>query len=52
MNLATIEQALETLKAGKPVLVVDHRNRENEGDAIMAAQFKAERRGRYLGKAH
>ena len=38
MNLATIEQALETLKAGKPVLVVDHRNRENEGDAIMAAQ--------------
>lgn len=39
MNLATVEQALETLKAGKPVLVVDHRNRENEGDAIMAAQF-------------
>jgi 3,4-dihydroxy 2-butanone 4-phosphate synthase / GTP cyclohydrolase II len=39
MTLATVEQALETLKAGKPVLVVDHRNRENEGDAIMAAQF-------------
>jgi 3,4-dihydroxy 2-butanone 4-phosphate synthase/GTP cyclohydrolase II len=39
MELATVEQALETLKAGKPVLVVDHRNRENEGDAIMAAQF-------------
>lgn len=39
MTLATVEQAIETLKAGKPVLVVDHRNRENEGDAIMAAQF-------------
>jgi 3,4-dihydroxy 2-butanone 4-phosphate synthase/GTP cyclohydrolase II len=39
MNLATVEQALEALRAGKPVLVVDHRNRENEGDAIMAAQF-------------
>jgi 3,4-dihydroxy 2-butanone 4-phosphate synthase/GTP cyclohydrolase II len=39
MELATVEQALETLKAGKPVLVVDHRSRENEGDAIMAAQF-------------
>ena len=39
MNLATVEQALETLRAGKPVLVFDHRNRENEGDAIMAAQF-------------
>jgi 3,4-dihydroxy 2-butanone 4-phosphate synthase / GTP cyclohydrolase II len=39
MNLATVEQALETLRAGRPVLVFDHRNRENEGDAIMAAQF-------------
>jgi 3,4-dihydroxy 2-butanone 4-phosphate synthase/GTP cyclohydrolase II len=39
MNLATVVEALETLKAGKPVLVVDHRSRENEGDAIMAAQF-------------
>ena len=39
MKLATVVEAIETLKAGKPVLVVDHRNRENEGDAIMAAQF-------------
>jgi 3,4-dihydroxy 2-butanone 4-phosphate synthase/GTP cyclohydrolase II len=39
MKLATVVEALETLKAGKPVLVVDDRNRENEGDAIMAAQF-------------
>lgn len=39
MKLATVVEALEALKAGKPVLVVDHRNRENEGDAIMAAQF-------------
>jgi 3,4-dihydroxy 2-butanone 4-phosphate synthase / GTP cyclohydrolase II len=39
MKLATVEQAIQTLKEGKPVLVVDHRNRENEGDAIMAAQF-------------
>jgi 3,4-dihydroxy 2-butanone 4-phosphate synthase/GTP cyclohydrolase II len=39
MKRATVEQALEALRAGKPVLVVDHRNRENEGDAIMAAQF-------------
>jgi 3,4-dihydroxy 2-butanone 4-phosphate synthase / GTP cyclohydrolase II len=39
MRLATVVEALEALKAGRPVLVVDHRNRENEGDAIMAAQF-------------
>lgn len=39
MKLATVVEALEALKAGKPVFVVDSRNRENEGDAIMAAQF-------------
>ena len=39
MALATIEQALEALRSGKPVLVADDENRENEGDAIMAAEF-------------
>ena len=39
MKLATVVEALEALRAGKPVFVVDSRNRENEGDAIMAAQF-------------
>ena len=39
MQLSTIEQALEALRAGKPVLVADSANRENEGDAIMAAEF-------------
>lgn len=35
---ATIEQAIEDLKAGKMVIVVDDENRENEGDFIMPAQ--------------
>jgi len=39
MAFSTIEQALEALRAGKPVLVADDENRENEGDAIMAAEF-------------
>ncbi len=39
MALATIEQALDTLRAGKPILVADDENRENEGDAVMAAEF-------------
>ena len=39
MALATIEQALEALRSGKPVFVADDENRENEGDAIMAAEF-------------
>jgi len=34
----TIEQALEALKAGKFVVVVDDENRENEGDLIIAAE--------------
>ena len=39
MALATIEQALDALRAGKPILVADDEQRENEGDVIMAAEF-------------
>jgi 3,4-dihydroxy 2-butanone 4-phosphate synthase/GTP cyclohydrolase II len=42
MSLSTIEEALDALRAGKPILVADDENRENEGDAIMAAQFATE----------
>lgn len=35
----TIDEALEALKAGKCVLVIDDPDRENEGDLICAAQF-------------
>jgi 3,4-dihydroxy 2-butanone 4-phosphate synthase / GTP cyclohydrolase II len=38
MPFATIPQALELLKQGKMVVVVDDPDRENEGDLIMAAQ--------------
>lgn len=37
-GLDTIETALLELAAGRPVLVVDDENRENEGDLIFAAQ--------------
>ncbi len=39
MQLSTIEQALEALRAGKPVLVADAADRENEGDAIISAEL-------------
>lgn len=39
MTIATIPQALDALRAGKPVIVADDEGRENEGDVIMAAQF-------------
>ncbi len=38
MALATIPEAIEDIKAGKFVIVVDDEDRENEGDLIMAAE--------------
>ncbi len=35
----SIESALNDLKAGRSIVVVDDENRENEGDVICAAQF-------------
>jgi 3,4-dihydroxy 2-butanone 4-phosphate synthase/GTP cyclohydrolase II len=36
---STIEEALEDLRAGKMVVVVDDEDRENEGDLTLAAEF-------------
>lgn len=38
MHLSSIEVALEELRAGRPVLVADDENRENEADIVMAAE--------------
>jgi len=38
-GFATIEEALEEIKSGRMVVVVDDEDRENEGDLTMAAQF-------------
>ncbi len=37
--LNTIEEALQDLRDGKIIIVVDDENRENEGDVICAAEF-------------
>ncbi len=37
-NIASIEEAIADIKAGKFVIVVDDESRENEGDLIMAAE--------------
>ena len=37
-SMNTIEEALEDIKAGKIVIVVDDENRENEGDFVTAAR--------------
>ena len=36
---ATIEEALEEIRAGRMIIVTDDEDRENEGDLVMAAQF-------------
>ncbi len=38
-SLATIEHAIETLKAGKMIILMDDEDRENEGDLVMAAEY-------------
>lgn len=38
MSFNTIEEALEDIKNGKMVIVVDDENRENEGDLLMSAE--------------
>lgn len=35
----TVEEAIEDFKSGKPVLIADDENRENEGDLICSAQM-------------
>ena len=37
--ISSIESAIEAIKAGRPVIVADDENRENEGDVIISAEL-------------
>ena len=39
IKLNTIEEAIEDIRQGKIIIVVDDENRENEGDFIAAAEM-------------
>ena len=39
MSLATIPEAVDAIRAGRPVIVADDENRENEGDVILSAEL-------------
>jgi 3,4-dihydroxy 2-butanone 4-phosphate synthase/GTP cyclohydrolase II len=39
MGLSTIPEAIEDIKAGKFIIIVDDEDRENEGDLSMAAEM-------------
>jgi 3,4-dihydroxy 2-butanone 4-phosphate synthase/GTP cyclohydrolase II len=45
---ATIETALETIRQGGFVVVMDNEDRENEGDLIAAAEFATEERVAFM----
>ncbi|HRP47901.1 MAG TPA: 3,4-dihydroxy-2-butanone-4-phosphate synthase, partial [Trueperaceae bacterium] len=38
-GIATVPELLAELRAGRPIIVVDDEDRENEGDLVVAAQF-------------
>jgi 3,4-dihydroxy 2-butanone 4-phosphate synthase / GTP cyclohydrolase II len=47
---ATIEEALEDIRNGKAVVVVDAPDRENEGDLVIAAQFATPEAVNFMAK--
>lgn len=50
MSLAKIEDALEALKRGEIIVVVDDEDRENEGDVVVAAQFVTPEKINFMAK--
>lgn len=49
-ELSTIEEAIEWIKQGRIVIVVDDENRENEGDLVLAAEFITPEKVNFLTK--
>jgi 3,4-dihydroxy 2-butanone 4-phosphate synthase / GTP cyclohydrolase II len=45
-----VDKAIEAIKAGRMVIVVDDESRENEGDLVMAAQFISPEKVNFLTK--
>ena len=39
IHFASIQECLHELQQGRPIILMDNEDRENEGDLIMAAQF-------------
>ncbi|MCH5336135.1 MAG: bifunctional 3,4-dihydroxy-2-butanone 4-phosphate synthase/GTP cyclohydrolase II [Campylobacter sp.] len=50
MNFISIEQAIEDLKNGKMLVMVDAEDRENEGDIIFPAQFSSQEKVNFMIK--
>lgn len=46
----TIEEALESLRNGRMIIVTDDENRENEGDLICAAEHATTENVNFMAK--
>jgi len=49
-DFATIEEAIEEIRAGRMIVVCDGEDRENEGDLVMAAQFATPEAVNFMAK--
>lgn len=49
-ELNSIDEILEDVRAGKPVVILDDEKRENEGDIIFAAQFATTENVNFMAK--
>jgi 3,4-dihydroxy 2-butanone 4-phosphate synthase/GTP cyclohydrolase II len=49
-KFSTIEDAIEAIKNGEMIIVVDDEDRENEGDLVLAAQFITAEKVNFLTK--
>ena len=50
MEISTVEEVLEDLRAGKLIVCIDDPDRENEGDLICAAQFATTENVNFMAK--
>ena len=50
MKFHTVEEALEDLKAGKIIIVVDDEDRENEGDVVVLADYATPENINFMAK--
>src|SRR5262249_10906999 len=49
-NLAPIEAAIEDLRAGRMIILVDDEDRENEGDLVLAAQMASPEKINFMAR--
>ena len=50
MKFSTIESAVEDIRNGKQIIVVDSKDRENEGDLVMASEFVTPEKINFMAK--